>query len=105
MRLSTGDVAATRRAALVHDVGRVAVSALIWQKAGRLIADEWEQVRLHAYHSERVLCRSPFLAALAPVATSHHERLDGAGYHRGATAAALTPPARGCSPPRTPTTR
>ena len=49
---------------------------------------------LHAYHSERVLCRSPFLAALTPVATSHHERLDGSGYHRRAAAAALTPPAR-----------
>jgi HD-GYP domain-containing protein (c-di-GMP phosphodiesterase class II) len=89
-----GDVAATRRAALVHDVGRVAVSVLIWQKAGPLSPNEWEQVRLHAYHSERVLCRSPFLASLAPVATFHHERLDGTGYHRGAAAAALTPPAR-----------
>jgi HD-GYP domain-containing protein (c-di-GMP phosphodiesterase class II) len=88
------DVAATRRAALVHDVGRVAVSVLTWQKPGPLSPDEWEQVRLHAYHSERVLCRSPFLAALAPVATFHHERLDGAGYHRGAAAAALAPSAR-----------
>ena len=88
------DVAATRRAALVHDVGRVAVSAHVWQKATTLTPDEWERVRLHAYHSERVLTRSPFLAALAPVATSHHERLDGAGYHRGATAATLSPPAR-----------
>jgi HD-GYP domain-containing protein (c-di-GMP phosphodiesterase class II) len=89
-----GEVMATRRAALVHDVGRVAVSVLIWQKAGPLSPHEWEQVRLHAYHSERVLCRSPFLASLVPVATFHHERLDGAGYHRGAKAAALTPPAR-----------
>lgn len=66
----------------------------IWQKAGLLTPYEWERVRLHAYHSERILCRSPFLAALVPVATSHHERLDGAGYHRGATAAALAPSAR-----------
>ncbi len=88
------EAAATRRAALVHDVGRVAVSVLIWQKPGPLSPDEWEQVRLHAYHSERVLCRSAFLAALVPVATFHHERLDGAGYHRGAAAAALTPSAR-----------
>jgi HD-GYP domain-containing protein (c-di-GMP phosphodiesterase class II) len=88
------DLVALRHGALVHDVGRVAIPARIWQKAAPLTPDEWERVRLHAYHSERVLCRSPFLAALAPVATSHHERLDGAGYHRGATAAALTPPAR-----------
>lgn len=88
------DVVAVRRAARVHDVGRVAVPARIWQKAGPLTPDDWERVRLHAYHSERVLCRSPFLATLAPVATSHHERLDGSGYHRGATASALPPPAR-----------
>jgi len=88
------DVVAIRRAALVHDVGRVAVSARIWQKAAPLTPDEWEHVRLHAYHCERILRRSPFLAALAPTATFHHERLDGAGYHRGATAAGLTPAAR-----------
>ncbi|HEY3261503.1 MAG TPA: HD domain-containing phosphohydrolase [Pseudonocardiaceae bacterium] len=92
--LPAADVVAVRRAALVHDVGRVAVSVRIWQKAAPLTPDEWEQVRLHAYHSERVLCRSPFLAALARIATFHHERLDGAGYHRGAAAAALTSAAR-----------
>jgi HD-GYP domain-containing protein (c-di-GMP phosphodiesterase class II) len=93
-RFPAADLVAIRRGALVHDVGRVAIPAGIWQKAAPLTPDEWERVRLHAYHSERILCRSPFLAALAPVASSHHERLDGAGYHRGATAAALTPPAR-----------
>ncbi|TCO51499.1 HD domain-containing protein [Kribbella antiqua] len=92
--LSEAAVVALRRAALVHDVGRVGVSTGIWQKSARLTEHEREQVRLHAYHSERVLCRSPFLAAIAPVATAHHERLDGSGYHRGTTAAALTPPAR-----------
>lgn len=92
--LPATDVVAVRRAALVHDVGRVAVPTRIWQKAGGLTPHEWERVRLHAYHSERVLCRSPFLAALAPVATCHHERLDGSGYHRGATVAALPTPAR-----------
>jgi HD-GYP domain-containing protein (c-di-GMP phosphodiesterase class II) len=85
---------AIRRAGLVHDVGRVGVPAGIWQKAGPLSADEWERVRLHAYHTERVLSRSAFLAQLAPVASSHHERLDGSGYHRGATAATLGPAAR-----------
>jgi len=83
-----------RRAAAIHDVGRVAVSAAVWQKAGPLTTDERERVRLHAYHGERALCRSPFLARLLPVATAHHERLDGSGYHRGSTASALTPAAR-----------
>lgn len=93
-RLDTADVTAVRRAALVHDVGRVAVPPAIWLKPGPLSADEWERVRLHAYHTERVLAPSPFLSTLAPVATAHHERLDGSGYHRGATAVALGLPAR-----------
>jgi HD-GYP domain-containing protein (c-di-GMP phosphodiesterase class II) len=93
-RIDDAGVAALRRAALVHDLGRVAVNARIWQKPGPLTADEWERVRLHPYHSERVLARSEFLAALAPVAGAHHERLDGSGYHRAATGAELALPAR-----------
>ena len=92
--LDSTAIAALRRAALVHDIGRVAVPVRIWQKPARLTPDEWERVRLHAYHTERVMSHSPFLAALAPVASTHHERLDGSGYHRGLTAAVLTPPAR-----------
>ena len=82
------------RAALVHDLGRVAVGARIWQKPGALNAGEWEQVRLHPYLTERILSRSPFLSTLAPVAGAHHERLDGSGYHRGASGAELPLPAR-----------
>jgi HD-GYP domain-containing protein (c-di-GMP phosphodiesterase class II) len=93
-RLPASEVTAVRRAALVHDVGRVAVPAHIWQKTTRLTADEWERVRLHAYYTERVLSRSPYLAALVPIAVSHHERLNGSGYHRGIGASALTPAAR-----------
>ncbi len=91
---SAPDLATTIRGALVHDLGRVAVPVRIWNKAGPLTLDDWERVRLHAYHTERVLTRSPFLAALAPAATFHHERLDGSGYHRGAAAAEISQPAR-----------
>ena len=70
----------------------------------RLSAGEWERVRLHPYYTERVLERSPALAPLALLAGSHHERLDGSGYHRGAAAAQLSVGAR-CWPPPTPTTR
>jgi putative nucleotidyltransferase with HDIG domain len=83
-----------RRAGLVHDIGRVAVGARTWQNPGPLSPDEWEHVRLHAYHTERVLSRSPFLAGLAQVAGAHHERLDGSGYHRGAMGAELPMSAR-----------
>ncbi|MBW3579127.1 MAG: HD domain-containing protein [Actinobacteria bacterium] len=77
------DPVQVHRAGLVHDLGRVAVAASIWANAGPLSADEWEQVRLHPYNTERVLSRSTFLSPLAPVAAGHHERMDGSGYHRG----------------------
>jgi HD-GYP domain-containing protein (c-di-GMP phosphodiesterase class II) len=93
-RIDTVGVTAIRRAGLVHDLGRVAVHPRIWQYPGPLTADEREQVRLHPYHTERVLSRSPFLAALAPIAGAHHERLDGSGYHRGCPGADLPLAAR-----------
>ena len=89
----------------VHDLGRVAVHARIWQKPGPLTADEWEQVRLHPYHTERVLSRSPFLAALAPVAAAHHERLDGSGLSPRRIRCRSCRCRRACSRPPTPTTR
>jgi len=93
-RLAPAEIVLIRRAGAVHDLGRVAVPVRIWEKRGRLTADDWEQVRLHAYYTERVLTNSPFLALLAPIASGHHERLDGSGYHRGLTSATLTRPAR-----------
>jgi HD-GYP domain-containing protein (c-di-GMP phosphodiesterase class II) len=93
-RVDAVGVKAIRRAGLVHDLGRVAVHPQIWQKPGQLTADDWEQVRLHPYHTERVLSRSPFLSGLAPVAAAHHERLDGSGYHRAASGPELGFPAR-----------
>ena len=70
-------------AALLHDLGRVGISNAIWEKPGPLTAAEWEQVRMHPYHSERILATSRSLEPVAPIAGMHHERLDGSGYHRG----------------------
>jgi HD-GYP domain-containing protein (c-di-GMP phosphodiesterase class II)/DNA-binding CsgD family transcriptional regulator len=81
-------------AALLHDLGRAGVSSAVWDRAGPLGAADWERVRLHAYWTSRVLERCPGLAALAPVAGAHHERLDGTGYHRGAASADLPQLAR-----------
>jgi Family of unknown function (DUF6308)/HD domain len=53
--LARRDMVLLHRAALVHDIGRVAVPVNVWAKPGSLSRDEREQVRLHAYHSERVL--------------------------------------------------
>jgi HD-GYP domain-containing protein (c-di-GMP phosphodiesterase class II) len=83
------DAATLRRlevAARLHDLGRAAVSNAIWEKPGRLTGAEWEQVRMHAYHSERILATSRALEPMAAIAGMHHERLDGSGYHRGARA-------------------
>jgi HD-GYP domain-containing protein (c-di-GMP phosphodiesterase class II) len=80
--LPAEDVVLVRRAALVHDIGRVAVPVGVWGKPGPLSRDEREQVRLHAYHSERVLAR---------LAGSHGERCDGSGYHRGSRLGDLAP--------------
>jgi HD-GYP domain-containing protein (c-di-GMP phosphodiesterase class II) len=81
--LDAADILLLRRAALVHDIGRVAVPVSVWAKPGPLSRDEREQVRLHAYHSERVLDVAPGLRQLARLAGSHGERCDGSGYHRG----------------------
>ena len=92
--MDAAGIEAITRAGWVHDVGRVAVSARTWGKAGPLSADEWEQVRLHPYRTERVLSRAAFWRALKPIAGAHHERLDRSGYHRGASAAEVAMPAR-----------
>jgi HD-GYP domain-containing protein (c-di-GMP phosphodiesterase class II) len=87
--LAAADVLLLRRAALVHDIGRVAVPVNVWAKPGPLTRDEHEQVRLHAYHSERVLDVAAGLRPLARLAGSHGERCDGSGYHRGSRAGDL----------------
>lgn len=81
-------------AAWLQDIGRVGVPAGVWAKPGALTTAEREQVRLHAYHSERILHRSPTLAAVAVLAGLHHERCDASGYHRGVRGAALPMAAR-----------
>jgi HD-GYP domain-containing protein (c-di-GMP phosphodiesterase class II) len=73
-----------RTAALLHDLGRVAVSNGIWDKPGALNAAEWERVRLHPYHTERMLSLAPALRPIAELAGADHERLDGSGYFRSA---------------------
>ena len=85
---------ALARAGLVHDVGRVATTAAIWDKVEPLTDAEREKIRLHSYVGERVLSRAPSLASVAELATLAHERLDGSGYHRRLSAAACTTAAR-----------
>jgi HD-GYP domain-containing protein (c-di-GMP phosphodiesterase class II) len=87
-------VALLRRAALAHDLGRVGVSNAIWEKPGALGFGEWERVRLHPHFTERAFAQSRTLAPIGRLAGSHHERLDGSGYHRGMKGSALDHAAR-----------
>ncbi|MBI1891151.1 MAG: HD domain-containing protein [Burkholderiales bacterium] len=88
------DVINLRRAAWLHDLGRTGISAGIWEKPGPLNPQEWDKVHLHAYYTERVLAATPGLAALGELASMHHERCDGSGYHRRCSGAAIPFPAR-----------
>jgi HD-GYP domain-containing protein (c-di-GMP phosphodiesterase class II) len=85
-----GDVAHLRRAALLHDLGRLGVSNAIWDKPGPLSPAEIERIRLHPYLTERMLASSPALATLGATAAQHHERTDGSGYPRGLRGDAMT---------------
>lgn len=75
-----------KRGALLHDVGKLGVSNSVLDKAGKLDAEEWQAVQLHAQYTETILSRIDAFAELAIVAAAHHERLDGKGYPRGLTA-------------------
>lgn len=92
--LGPDDVRAVRLAGHLHDLGRVGVSSRIWDKAGQLSATERAQVELHPYHTEQILSRVPALADVARLASQHHERTDGSGYHRGVNATQLSMPSR-----------
>jgi response regulator RpfG family c-di-GMP phosphodiesterase/DNA-binding CsgD family transcriptional regulator len=94
MGMDAAPIAEVRAAALLHDLGRTAVSSEIWDRPGPLGPADRERVRLHSYWTERILARCPALAGLSPAAAAHHERLDGSGYHRGASGTELRPTAR-----------
>jgi HD-GYP domain-containing protein (c-di-GMP phosphodiesterase class II) len=94
MGLPEASVTHVRRAALAHDLGRIGVSNAIWEKPAPLGFGEWERVRLHPHFTERAFAQSPALAPIGLLAGSHHERLDGSGYHRGTRGPALDEAAR-----------
>ncbi len=92
--LPPDEIRLLRRAGLVHDLGRLGVSNAIWDKPGALGTGEWERVRLHPYLTERMLNQSEALAPLAEIAVQHRERLDGSGYPKALSGAAISRPAR-----------
>ncbi len=92
--LPGSDNKALRQAGLLHDIGRVGVSAGIWGKDSALSERDREQIRLHPYYTERVLARPEPLRRLGELASRHHERMDSSGYHRAAAGASLSLAAR-----------
>jgi HD-GYP domain-containing protein (c-di-GMP phosphodiesterase class II) len=72
-----------KRAALLHDIGKLGVSNSILDKPGKLDESEWAAMRMHALHTETILSRIDAFSDLARIAGAHHERLDGKGYPHG----------------------
>lgn len=75
-----------KRAALLHDIGKLGVSNSILDKPGKLENEEWRAMQRHAEFSEVILSRIAAFEPLARIGGAHHERLDGKGYPRGLTA-------------------
>lgn len=92
--LDDDDRRTLRRAALLHDLGKLAVSNRILDKPGALSDVEWAVMRRHPLLSERILSRVEAFSQVARIAGNHHERLDGSGYPRSRTGLALGPLSR-----------
>jgi putative nucleotidyltransferase with HDIG domain len=83
-----------RRAALLHDIGKLSISNRILDKPGALTESEVLKVQQHPVLTKKILEAVPVLDQLAPVASAHHERLDGSGYPFGLAAERLSVPMR-----------
>lgn len=84
MALADSQITTITIAALTHDVGIVAVPSFVLNKPdAQWTHAEREEVRLHPYHSQRILSKVPAFDAVSHIVAAHHERIDGAGYFRG----------------------
>jgi putative nucleotidyltransferase with HDIG domain len=79
-----------RRAALLHDIGKLGVSNSILDKPGKLDDLEWQAIRLHPVFTDEILRRMDAFKDLAPIGRGHHEKLDGRGYPDGLTASRIS---------------
>jgi HD-GYP domain-containing protein (c-di-GMP phosphodiesterase class II) len=82
------------RAALLHDIGKLAISSRILDKPDKLTDDEFRAIQTHPVHTLRILERAPCFLPLADLAANHHEKLDGSGYPRSLDARQLDLPMR-----------
>jgi putative nucleotidyltransferase with HDIG domain len=90
MGLPADRVQLVRRAALLHDIGKLSVSNTILDKKAVLSANEWEAVRQHPRITRLILERVRSFREMAVIAGEHHEKLDGSGYPDRLTARDLS---------------
>jgi HD-GYP domain-containing protein (c-di-GMP phosphodiesterase class II) len=84
MGFSDENLVTVRRAAMLHDIGIVAIPSFVLHKPDARVSDaEREMLRLHPYHAERIIARAPAFAQTSGIVAAHHERPDGRGYFRG----------------------
>jgi HD-GYP domain-containing protein (c-di-GMP phosphodiesterase class II) len=83
-----------RRAALLHDIGKLGVSNTILDKPGKLTDEEFAQIAKHPIYSGEILSGIASMSALAEVGLGHHEKLDGTGYPRGLRGDQISLPTR-----------
>jgi response regulator RpfG family c-di-GMP phosphodiesterase len=83
MGLDEPELTHIRRGAILHDVGKIGVSDAVLRKPGKLVASEWDEMKLHPEMGYRMLRHIPFLEPALDIVLSHQERFDGSGYPRG----------------------
>ncbi len=83
MGLPQPELDALRAAALLHDIGKLAVPEHIISKPGKLTPEEFEKMKIHPLVGMEILQRVEFPYPVAPIVRSHHERWDGSGYPDG----------------------
>lgn len=82
-KLSEREIEEINNAGLLHDIGKIAIQDTLLNKAGKLTAEEFEEVRRHPEIGYRILSSVNDMAEIAEYVLSHHERWDGKGYPRG----------------------